>query len=136
MVLLLLESSACSCDSSLGVAMDSRSHGNDGFGGTATPNALQHNQQSPQAWRSFQIGTQPYQQPSRHPSRSCSGPCSPSTALPVPCASSRNFHLQTSRFLPVRVRGVVSANSSITIRPAGWPPIVMSKKTLGFGIVE
>lgn len=29
---------------------------------------------------------------------------------------------------------MVSANSSITIRPAVCPPIVMSKKTLGLGM--
>src|SRR5436309_2288611 len=30
------------------------------------------------------------------------------------------------------VLGHVSANSSISIRPAAWPPMVMSKNTLGF----
>jgi hypothetical protein len=30
------------------------------------------------------------------------------------------------------VFGTRSAKSSITTRPAGWPPIEISKKTLGF----
>lgn len=59
---------------------------------------------------------------------------------PLQCSG---FPLRPVPFSPLQrarkfsaVRGVMSAQSSITIRPAGDPPIAMSKNTLGFDIVS